>query len=128
MIQKQSYKDKMEQKRIVLVANGLVSERYPGVSNIELRMTYYQRTVDPILMKRTVSFTPTTYACFRMDCMRDECSNGGFDLTPVIASLVKNRKTSVKGNIACQGKTENLGHNHASIAYEVSVEYSKIKK
>ncbi len=118
----------MEQKRVVLVANGLISDRYPGVSNIELRMTYYQRTVDPVLMKRTVSFTPTNYACFRMDCMRDECSNGGFDLTPVITSLVKNRKTSVKGNIACQGKTENLGHNHASIAYEVNVEYCKSKK
>lgn len=118
----------MEQKRIGLVAAGLVSERYPGVANIELRMTYYQKTVDPILMKRTVSFSPATYACFRMDCMRDECSNGGFDLTPVIAGLVKNRKTSVKGNIACQGKTENLGHNHASIAYEVSVEYCKTKK
>jgi len=60
MIQKQSYKDKMEQKRIVLVANGLISDRYPGVSNIELRMTYYQKTVDPILMKRTVSFSPPT--------------------------------------------------------------------
>jgi hypothetical protein len=54
MIQKQSYKDKMEQKRIGLVAAGLVSERYPGVSNIELRMTYYQKR-DPILMKTQFS-------------------------------------------------------------------------
>jgi hypothetical protein len=125
MIRKQSYKEQLEVKRNIMLAAGLVSERYPGVSNIELRMTYYQKTADPVLMKRTVSFCPTNYAFFRLECMRDECSNGGFDLTPVVSSLVKNRKPAVKGNINCHGKTENLGHGHASIAYEINIQYSK---
>jgi hypothetical protein len=125
MTHKQNYLEKMEMKKSIMLAAGLVSERLPGVSCIVLHMTYYQRTADPILMKRIVNFFPTDYACFRMDCMRDECTNGGFDLTPVVTSLVKNRKKSIKGKIVCNGKSETLRFGHASIAYEVSIQYNK---
>ncbi len=128
MSRKQTYLEKMELKKNTMLAAGLVSERLPGVSRIVLNMTYYQRTADPVLMKRTVNFFPTDYACFRMECMREECMNGGFDLTPVVAGLVKNHKKSVKGKIVCNGKSENLRLGHASIAYEVSIQYDKQAK
>jgi hypothetical protein len=124
----QSYKEKLETKKNAIIASGRVCERLPDVSSIVLRMTYYQRTAGPVLMTRTVNFVPTDYACFHMDCTREECTNGGFDLAPVVASLVKNRKKSVKGNISCRGKSESLRFGHASIAYEVSVEYNKRSK
>jgi hypothetical protein len=108
-----------------MLAIGLVSERFPGVSSIVFQMTYYQSTLDPVLMKRTLSFLPANYACFHMDCMREECTNGGFDLAPVVAGLVKDRKKSVKGNIFCKGKNETLRLGHARIAYEVSIQYNK---
>jgi hypothetical protein len=63
-----------------------------------------------------------------MECMREECTDGGFDLTRVVDGLVKNRKRSVKGSIVCRGKGEALRHGHASISYEVSIEYSKQAK
>ena len=125
---KQNYKEKLELKRDAMLAAGLVAERLPGVSNIVFQMTYYQRTAGPVLMKRTMNFFPTDYACFRMECMREECTNGGFDLTQVVAGLVKNRKKSVKGSIVCRGKSETLNHGHASISYEVSIEYTKQAK
>lgn len=125
MANKQSYMEKQELKRSVMLAAGLVSERFPGVSGIVFRMTYYQRTSDPVLMVRTVNFFPTDYACFRMECMREECANGGFDLTPVVAGLVKNRKKSVKGKIVCNGTNETLRPGHASISYEVTIQYHK---
>lgn len=128
MALKQNYKEKLEIKRNAMLAAGLVSERFPAVSNIMFRMTYFQRTVDPVLMTRTINFSPTNYACFHLDCMREECTNGGFDLAPVVANLVKNKKKSVSGKINCNGKSEDLRHNHASIAYEVSVQYSKQAK
>ncbi len=108
-----------------MLASGRVSERMPEVSSIVFRMTYYQRTAGAVLMKRIVNFVPSDYACFHMECMREECSNGGFDLTPVVAGLVKNHKKSVKGNIFCHGKSETLRFGHASIAYEVNIEYNK---
>jgi hypothetical protein len=128
MNHKQTYLEKIELKKSAMLAAGLVAERLPGVSRIVLQMTYYQRTADPVLMKRTVNFFPSDYACFRMDCMRAECMNGGFDLTPVVAGLVKNHKKSVKGKIVCNGKGETLRLGHASIAYEVSIQYDKQTK
>jgi hypothetical protein len=122
---KQSYMEKMELKKSAMLAAGLVSERFPEVSSIVLHMIYYQKTSDPVLMKRTVNFIPTNYASFHMDCMREECTNGGFDLTPVVTGLVKSRKKAVKGKIVCNGKNEALHTGHASIAYEVSIQYSK---
>ncbi len=128
MTHKQTYMERLELKRQDMLATGLVSDRFPEVSSIVFRMTYYQKTVDPVLMVRTVNFFPTDYASFHMDCMREECTNGGFDLSPVVAGLVKTRKKSIKGKIVCNGKNENLRPGHASIAYEVSVQYNKQPK
>jgi len=125
---KQNYKEKLEMKRNAMLASGLVSERMPGVTSIVFRMTYYQRVAGPVLMKRTINFSPADYACFHMDCMREECTNGGFDLAPVVKGLVKSRKKNVKGSILCRGKSDSLRHGHASIAYEVDVEYDKAAK
>ena len=128
MALKQNYKEKLELKRNTMLAAGLVSERFPGVSTIMFRMTYYQKTADPVLMTRTVSFFPTNYACFHMECMREECTDGGFDLLPVVTGLVKHNKKSVSGKIVCSGKNDDLRHGHASIAYEISIQYAKSAK
>lgn len=119
---RQSYKEKLELARVALVATGLVSEHYSGVSNIEFQMTYFQRGLSPVLMKRTLTFLPANYAGFHMKCMQDGCTDGGYDLAPVVAGLVKSRKKSVKGKIFCHGTNDTLGH--ASIAYEVNVQYN----
>jgi hypothetical protein len=128
MTNKQSYMEKLELKKNKMLAAGLVSERYPGVASIVFRMTYYQKTSDPVLMTRTVNFIPTDYACFHMECVREECCNGGFELTPVVAGLIKNQKRTSKGKIVCKGKSETLPHGHASIDYEVNIQYSKQTK
>ena len=125
---KQNYKEKLELKRTSMLAAGLVSERFPAVASIMFRMTYFQKTADPVLMTRTISFFPTNYACFHLECMREECTDGGFDLAPVVASLVKHNKKSVSGKIVCNGKSEDLLRGHASIAYEVSIQYNKTAK
>jgi len=120
---KQSYKEKMELERAAMAAAGLVSERYAGVSNIEFQMTYYQRGLHPVLMTRTLSFLPANYASFHMKCLQDGCTDGGYDLAPVVAGLANSRKKTVKGKIFCHGTNDTIGH--ASIAYEVNIQYSK---
>ena len=123
---RQSYKEKRELEKAALVATGLVSERYAGLSSIEFRMTYYRIGIASVLMTRTLSFSPTDYAGFHLKCMEEGCVDGGFDLAPVVASLAKSRKKSIKGKLFCRGKNHTLGH--ASIAYEVNVQYSKGKQ
>ncbi len=128
MSNKTSAGAKLEMRRNAMIAQGLVSERMPGVSNIVLRMTYFQRTSEAALMTRTVNFLPQDYACFHMACVSDGCVNGGFDLAPVVSTLVKKRQKAVKGKLSCCGKKGSVRGGHASIAYEVSVQYQKPSK
>jgi len=125
MTSKQRYQDKMDQKKTIMLEAGLVADRYPEVASIVFNMTYYQNSAAPVLMTRTLNFYPTNYACFHMECMREECTNGGFDLAPVVADLVKHRKKSVKGKLKCNGNNAELRAGHASNAYEISIQYNK---
>ena len=74
-------------------------------------------------MKRTLSFSPADYAGFHLKCMEDGCTDGGYDLAPMVASLAKSRKKTIKGKIFCHGKSHTFGH--ASIAYEVNIQYNR---
>ncbi len=125
---RQNHLERQELLKKNKMAAGLISERFPGVSQIVLRMSYYQRGARNVVMIRTVNFSPTDYAYFHIDCTRDECTNGGFDLTPIVDNLVRDRKKSVKGRLLCDGKGGTLAPNHASIGYEVSIESSKLRK
>lgn len=124
-VHRQNHLERQELLKKRKIESGLVSERYPGVSQIVFHMTYYQRGAHPVLMVRTMNFTPADYAYFRMDCMREDCTNGGFDLTPVVTSLIREGKKTIKGKLSCDGKS--TAPRHASIAYEVSIHVSKEK-
>ena len=121
-MRKPTYKEKLDRERAALAASGLVSERYSGIFNIEFRMTYYRRGLNHVLMTRTLNFRPSDYAGFHMKCMHEGCLNGGYDLAPVVAAMVKGRKKSTCGKIFCHGTNNTLGH--ASIAYKVSIRYT----
>lgn len=123
MRHKQSYKEKQVQEKAALVAAGLVSERHAGVSNIEFRMTYYRSGCNKVLMERTLCFLPADYAGFHVKCVEEGCTDGGFDLAPVVACLAKARGKSVKGKLFCRGRSHASGR--ASIAYEVNIRYAR---
>jgi hypothetical protein len=59
-----------------------------------------------------------------MDCVIKGCTDGGFDLSQVIGNLVKNRKKTAKGKIACNGKIDAEASEHASISYIVTIQYT----
>ncbi len=128
MTSRQNHLARLELIQKSKIAAGLVSERFPGVSSIVFRMTYHLGAANPILMERTLNFLPTDYAYFRLECMKEECTNGGFDLAPVVSDLVKSRKKTSKGRAMCHGKNTALTPGHASITYEVSVQYGKHPK
>jgi len=124
MAHKQNYMEKMELNKQLRLASGLVSERFPDVSDIVIHMTYYHKGVNPILMVRTVNFFPSGYAYFNMDCMIKDCVDGGFDLTSVVNDMVKHRKKLGKGKLVCKGKNDALASDHASITYEIRIHYN----
>lgn len=126
MAHKQNYIERIELNKQRRLSAGLLSERFPEVSDIVVRMTYYQRAVNPILMVRTMNFWPSQYAYFNMGCMIKGCVDGGFDLTSVITNMIKNHKKSEKGKLLCNGNIDALASDHASIAYQITVKYNKM--
>lgn len=126
MTHRQEYIARMELNKKNRLAAGLVSDRFPEISGMVIQMTYYRKAPNPVLMVRTVNVFPTSYAYFNMGCMIKGCLNGGFDLTSVIAGLIKNHKKSGKGKMACKGGNDSLASDHASISYEISVQYRTV--
>lgn len=103
---------------------GLLSECFPRVSGIVINMTYYHKAENPLLMKRTLNVFPESYAYFYMECVIKGCEQGGYDLAPVIKKLVKQRKKTANGEMKCKGRGDNISPDHASISYEITINYA----
>jgi hypothetical protein len=125
MAHKQNYLERMERNKQRKLESGLISERFPEVSDIVVHMTYYQKAVNPVLMSRIINFWPTHHAYFNMDCMKKDCVDGGFDLTSVITNMIKHQKKSTKGKLNCHGSVIPPASEHASIDYEITIKYNK---
>jgi len=126
MPHKQNYVERMELSKQQRLASGLVSERFPEVAGMVIQMTYYHKAANPVLMVRTINVSPSGYAYFNMDCMIKDCFDGGFDLTSVITDMIRRRKKTGKGKLICNGngKDITLSSDHASIAYEIKIQYN----
>ncbi len=120
---RQNYREKREQEQAAQAAAGLISERYAGIAGIEFHMTYYHRSRDPVLMERTLRFSPSSYASFHVKCEQDGCTGGGYDLEPVVTRLSRTGKGSARGRLYCHGSYGPVGHG--SIAYEVIIRYCR---
>lgn len=112
-------KERMQEKMQQRIEAGSMTERFPEVANIIVTMMYKQRGINALL--RTVNFSPESYAFFRIGCLSKDCIDGGFDLTQVITTMIRNRKETTKGNLGCEGN--DLSAGHSDIAYEVVIQY-----
>jgi hypothetical protein len=113
----------MERKQEIMQQRreaGSVASRFPEVASIIMNMTYNQKGTISIL--RTFHFTPSSYAFFTVNCLRQDCFDGGFDLTQVITAMIKNRKVDAKGALSCKGTYSST--NHSDIVYEVAIQYT----
>ncbi|MGD2081022.1 MAG: hypothetical protein PVG55_04630 [Nitrospirota bacterium] len=102
---------------------GLVSERFPAVSGMIIKMTYFHESAQPVLMVRTVNVFPSSHAYFLMSCMDKDCEDGGFDLAPVVSAMVRGRKKASKGEMVCRGRGGKLSRKHAKISYDIKIRY-----
>src|SRR6266508_3764195 len=104
MAHKQNYTALAELNRQKKLAAGLLLERFPSVSSIVIQMTYFQKGPNPVLMLRIVNILPKDAAFFNMECVIRGCDGGGFDLTSVMADMVKAHRKVAKGKLSCCGK------------------------
>jgi hypothetical protein len=115
---KNAAKTERQQQRIDA---GLIAEQFPEVANIVVNMTYTQKGIKKSL-SRIVNFFPSSYAFFRVDCLSKDCLDGGFDLSPLISTMIGKRREVAKGELSCQG--ESSSSDHSAIVYEVSIRYT----
>jgi hypothetical protein len=99
---------------------GSIATHFPEVASIDMNMTYNQKGAKSIM--RIFHFTPDSYAFFILNCLRKDCVDGGFDLTEVITTMIRNRRVGVKGALSCKGTDSSA--NHSDIVYEVSIQYT----
>lgn len=122
MLQRREHQEKRELLKRTRIAAGLVSERFPSVSGMAVRMLYLNKSTGAVLMMRTVNYFPTSHAYFIMECVTDGCTGGGYDLTTVISNLIKGRKETGRGKFICPG---NRTAGHEGFSYEISISYGK---
>jgi hypothetical protein len=64
---------------------------------------------------------------FRFNCPNTECVRGDFDLTEELADAVKARRTTVTGEMVCQGwrsrTTIDTVHCHNVLRYKLTLTY-----
>lgn len=99
---------------------GSIGSRFPEVANIVMHMTYKQTGSKSIL--RTFHFTPSSSAFFILNCLRKDCVDGGFDLTQVITSMIRDRRVDTRGTLRCKGTDSST--SHSDIVYEVAIHYT----
>jgi hypothetical protein len=99
---------------------GVVSKQFPEVAGIVISMIYNQTGERAV--HRTLNFYPGSYAFFRVDCLSDDCVNGGFDLAWIINDMVRNHRESSKGELGCDDSGPRPGHSN--IVYEVAIQYA----
>jgi len=99
---------------------GFVSANFPGVANIVINMMYKQNGMsNPI--SRIMNFSPGSYAFFKVGCLSNDCVDGGFDMTRIITSMIRNQSETSKGELGCDDSGPRP--DHAAIIYEVAIQY-----
>jgi hypothetical protein len=113
----------MERKQEIMQQRreaGSVATRFPEVASIIMNMTYNQKGAKSIL--RTFHYTPSSYAFFTVNCLRQECVDGGFDLTQIITAMIRDRRVDAKGSLNCKGT--DASRSHSDIVYEIAIQYT----
>ena len=109
-----------EERKRQMQETKLISERFPDVSQVIVKMEYSGNRVPS--MRRTLSFRPGNHAFFKMTCLGEGCEDGGLDFTGVVSSMISRHQESGSGNVFCDGSTSNA--EHSDMSYQVSITYT----
>lgn len=106
-------------------AHATISELYPDVGRIMLFVAFEEADSESEPNYQQIIFTAGSEAAFRLDCSRDACVGGGFDLAAPIDEMLKAGESRAHGVLACEG-TLDPGGTPCSLRaeYRIIVEYN----
>ena len=99
---------------------GFVSKHFPEVASIVISMMYKQKGAKSLL--RTLNFSTDSYAFFKVACLSDGCVDGGFDMTQIVTSMIRNHSETSKGELGCDDSGSRP--DHSNIVYDVAIQYT----
>ncbi|MEW6600972.1 MAG: hypothetical protein AB1499_08370 [Nitrospirota bacterium] len=111
----QTRRDKNQER----VDTGFVNKHFPDVASIVIDIRYTQNGAKSLVRK--MNYAPDSYAFFKVACLSDDCVDGGFDMTGIINSMVRNHSRESKGELLCDDTGPRPGHSN--IVYEVTIQY-----
>jgi hypothetical protein len=109
------------EKRKLKLESGLISEHFPEISCISIKIRNSYGKKNPITIARNFKFLPESQAYFNLECLNKNCLNGGFDLAGVIDAMIQSHTNSGEGELSCTGNTLPADHSH--ISYEILIDY-----
>jgi hypothetical protein len=103
---------------------GLISQRFPEVSNIVVDMQHNKKGLSAVHLLRTLNFFSDSHAYFRVECLNRDCKDctEGFHLDQVVAAMVRNHTSSKEGELNCEGN--GITSRHVNISYKVTIQYN----
>ena len=84
-------------------AHASIAELYPDVGRIVLFVAFEEADSESEPNYQQIIFTADAEAIFKLDCSRDECVGGGFDFSPIVDEMMRNKESRVHGRLACKG-------------------------
>lgn len=81
-----------------------LSEKFPELKSLTVEFGYF--TPQGVTRNRQIKYTVNpdhAKSVFRLDCVNHECVGGDFDLSEALAQAVAARKSTVTGEMCCQG-------------------------
>ncbi len=120
-MRRQNFAAKKMEKDEKMKEAGLLSERFPNVSDIVIRMTYDRNSSSSFSLARTLNYYPYSYAYFNIDCIIKNCEFGNIDLTSLIGNMVKNKKKSEKGSETFEVNGDAFILGDMKISYTVNI-------
>ena len=81
--------------------SGLISEHFPQVSSIVIKVTNSYNGINMNDILRIFNFLPSSYAYFNIECLSESCCDGGFDLDQVITMMIRSHRDSGEGELDC---------------------------
>jgi hypothetical protein len=87
-----------------------LAAKFPRLKSLTVDLGYYGE--EGIARSSQIKYTvnlENAKSVFRVGCHNQECVRGDFDLTEIIAAAVMARRTTVSGELCCQGWRNRAG-------------------
>lgn len=113
-------------------ASPSLADKFQKLKSLNVNLGYYNSKglTSNSQLKYAVNLH-SAKSVFRFRCPNEECIRGDFDLTKELASAVAKKRTTVTGELSCQGwqnkATIDTVHCHNILRYELKLAYGKIQ-